>query len=393
MRTIEKYLIALYFFISPVEIALHLLVTSSTKYVGLAIIIVEICILVSKGGKAVFKFSASTISIIVWCVYCVLSLVWTSLNEYTYEYLSTYFFMSALLLVATFELWDSDSVNLFLYAYLFGSLLMAITSILFAGGKYYDRETIVILGRECDPNQVAANIIPGIVIFLDVALKKHKSIFINVCCYAGAALCIYSVFLTGSRGGFIALLLSIVSVIIIGKRNKIISIKQIIVAAIIGIAAYSYFFVQQEWRVLDFGSYTSTYANGSGRTVIWKTLLKSFDINWLWGHGVGSSISYFKYEFGKAVAVHNTFLLVLYEVGILGFGIFIFSFVNMAYYHRKNGVMFSIIIGSMISSFFLDALNQRYLWNSLMLCIMKYNADSNLQTETVPNRTKCRYFR
>lgn len=393
MRTIEKYLIALYFFISPAEIALHLLVTSSTKYVGLAILIIETCILLTKGRKAEIGFSASTISIILWCVYCVLSLAWVSLNEYTYEYLSTYLLMSALLIVTTFELWDSGTVKLYLYTYLFGSLLMAIISILFAGGKYLDRDTIVILGRECDPNQVAANIIPGIVIFLDVALKKHKSILINICCYVGTAVCVYSVFNTGSRGGFVALLFGIIAVIIIGKVNRVISVKQIIIAVIIGIAVYSYFFLQQDWRVLDFGSYTGTYANGSGRTVIWKALLKSFDVNWIWGHGVGSSISYFKNEFGKAVAVHNTFLLVLYEVGVLGFSIFAFSFVNMAYYHRKNGALFSIIIGSMISSIFLDALNQRYLWNSLMICILQYNANSNSQSLKASNRSECRYFK
>ena len=393
MRTIEKYLIALYFFISPAEIALHLLVTSSTKYVGLVILIVETVILVTKGGKAETNFSASTISIILWCVYCVLSLAWVSINEYTYEYLSTYLLMSALLIVTTFELWDSGTVKLYLYAYLFGSLLMAIISILFAGGKYLDRDTIVILGRECDPNQVAANIIPGIVIFLDVAFKKHKSILINIFSYLGTAVCVYSVFNTGSRGGFVALLLGIIAVLIIGKRNKNISVKQIIIAVIIGIAAYSYFFVQQDWRVLDFGSYTGTYANGSGRTIIWKALLKSFDVSWIWGHGVGSSISYFKNEFGKAIAVHNTFLLVLYEVGIWGFSIFLFSFVNMAFYHRKNGALFSIILGSMISSIFLDALNQRYLWNSLMLCVMQYNADSIFQSKKVSNRSECRYLK
>ena len=161
----------------------------------------------------------------------------------------------------------------------------------------------------------------------------------------------------------------------------------------LGIIGYIYFFTQQEWRVLDFESYTSTYANGSGRTVIWKALLSSFDIHWIWGHGVGSSISYFKEIYGKAVAVHNTFLLVLYEVGIFGFGIYFFSYVYMAIYHRRNEALFSILIGSLISSIFLDALNQRYIWNSLILCIMQYNIETSCQINDRANCYKCKYFK
>lgn len=390
MRTIEKYLIALYFFISPFEIALHLLITSSTKYVGLMILLVEGCVLLSKSRGAIITLSLSSKSIIIWVAYCVLTLAWTSLNNYTFEYITTYILMSTLLLVSTFELWDSGTVNLFKNAYMFGSLLMAMTAVFFGGGQYLDRETIVILGKECDPNQVAANIIPGIVMFLDIGLNKNKNRLINVCGYAGTVFCIYSVFLTGSRGGFVTLAVCIITVLIIAKKNNRLSSAYIISTFVIGIIGYYYFFMQQEWRVLDFSSYTSTYANGSGRTVIWKALLSSFDIKWIWGHGVGSSISYFQDMWGKTVAVHNTFLLVLYEVGILGFGIYLFSYIYMAFHYRKNEVLFSVLIGSLISSFFLDALNQRYIWNSLMLCIMQYNAET-IQPQIQARSNGCEY--
>ena len=349
--------------------------------------------MLSKKGGAVITLSLSSKAIIVWVVYCVLTLAWTSLNDYTFEYITTYILMSTLLLVSSFELWDSDTVSLFQKAYMFGSLLMAMTTVFFGGGKYLDRETIVILGKECDPNQVAANIIPGIVMFLGIALNKYKNKLINICGYTGATFCIYSVFLTGSRGGFVTLAVCIIAVMIIAQRNKRLSAVHIVSVVLVGILGY-YFIMQQEWRVLDFNSYTSTYANGSGRTVIWKALLSSFDIQWIWGHGVGSSISYFQDMLGKTVAVHNTFLLVLYEVGILGFSIYLFSYIYMAFIFRRNEVLFSVLIGSLISSFFLDALNQRYIWNSLMLCIMQFNAETILPPIQVgSNRCEYRYIR
>ncbi len=393
MRTIEKYLIALYFFICPFEIALHLVVPSSTKYVGLMILLVEACILISKKREAIVSLSFSSISILLWALYCVISLFWTSLNNYTYEYITTYVLMSILLIVTTLELWDLDTINIYRKAYLLGSFLMAITTVFFGGGSYSDRETIVIFGKECDPNQVAANILPGIVFFLDIALDKKKNEMLNLCGYAGAIFCIYSVFLTGSRGGFVALAVSIIAVLIIAKRNNRLLVIHIIFTILIGLIGFSYLFRQQEWRVLDFGHYTSTYANGSGRTVIWKALLKSFDHKWILGHGVGSSISYFQDIYGRLVAVHNTFLLVLYEVGFLGFGIYISSYLYMAIYHRRNEVLFSILLGSLISAFFLDALNLRYIWNSLILCIMQYNIESTFQAQDRPSQYKHKYIK
>ena len=129
MRTIEKYLIALYFFICPFEIALHLVVPSSTKYVGLMILLVEACILISKKREAIVSLSFSSISILLWALYCVISLFWTSLNNYTYEYITTYVLMSILLIVTTLELWDLDTINIYRKAYLLGSFLIAITKI------------------------------------------------------------------------------------------------------------------------------------------------------------------------------------------------------------------------------------------------------------------------
>ncbi len=84
MVTIEKYLIALYFFMCPAEIALHLLISSSTKYVGLLILLVECGILISKNKNAEIALSPSSISISLWIVYCVLALSWTVINAYTY---------------------------------------------------------------------------------------------------------------------------------------------------------------------------------------------------------------------------------------------------------------------------------------------------------------------
>ena len=139
-----------------------------------------------------------------------------------------------------------------------------------------------------------------------------------------------------------------------------------------------------------------SYTTGSGRTEIWRTLLNSFDARWLIGHGVGSTVAYFNETIGNATGVHNSFLLALYESGLIGFSLFIFSFLSLLIYHikKKNALFVALIIGAMVSSLFLDTLNLRYLWNALILGVVEYNRTSFDQgLDSIEIRVKYRYIR
>lgn len=389
MRTVEKYLIALFFFICPVEIAVHLLITSSAKYVGLLILLAEVIILLKSGSEAIIYMSPSVIAILLWLTYCCISLNWVTINGITYEYITTYVMMGIFTIISTVEIWEEKDIRLYLCAYMSGSLLLALIVMFFGGGGYTDRETIVLLGKECDPNQASANLIPGAILCLNFAIKKNKTKLLNILGYIGTFVCIYSVFLTGSRGGFISLSVSSVATLIIAERKGKISSVNLTAVVIFGVFVYIYAISTQAWRVLDFDSYTSTYGNGSGRIVLWKALLNSFDIKWLWGHGVGSTANYYRTIFGEISGVHNTFLLVLYEVGFLGFAFFIFPYITMLFHFRKNEVLFPILIGALICAFFLDALNLRYIWNGLILCLMEYNFKK--KQEIIEHSTKMQH--
>ena len=53
MRSIEKYIIALYFFICPLEIALNIIFGSTAKYVGLLVLVVWSIRYIAHNGKTV----------------------------------------------------------------------------------------------------------------------------------------------------------------------------------------------------------------------------------------------------------------------------------------------------------------------------------------------------
>ncbi len=400
MRTIEKYLIAFYFLICPIEIALHLVVTSTAKYAGLMILLTEGCILLSRRKNMDVNFSFGSAATLFWIAYSAITVIWANTNSLTFEYLTTYAMMGALLFACTMETWNEAEIDLFVRAYLIGSILMAFTVIFFGGGGFSDRETIIIMGSECDPNQVAANIVPGAMLSFDRFFGEKTNRKTKIISLASFVLCTYSIFQTGSRGGFAALALGVAYLLFVAFRKGAVKIWMILLAVVVGAVSVSYIPVFTEGRVLDFGSYNATYSNQLNRVIIWQKLLSTFDEQWIWGHGVGSTVNYLERAIGKVTAVHNTFLHVLFEVGFAGFSLFIFPYVTMIRrYYKKNGALVSVLLGAMVCSFFLDALNLRYLWNGLMLCIMQYHFDIyGQEQETLPQpqaspRPVCKYIR
>lgn len=395
MRIVEKYLIILYFFICPLEMALNIIFGSTTKYVGMLILAIWGMDYTFQGGKDV-AINPQIKAIVLWLTICVVSsLMWGTHSNYTIEYITTYLQMGLFLFICQEEKWSSGEINAFIFSYWLGSLIVAFLVIFFGDAKYNGRETILLFGRYCDPNQIAANIIPGACISFWTISKNDSRLSFSIICFGALVATSYSVLLTGSRGGLLGLLAVIGLIIITGIAKQEIKFQYVvIVALIIFIIIYKNPSLLN-MRAFDFDSYVDTYSNGGNRITIWKTLLKSFDAKWLVGHGVGSSIAYFYAIYQHAVSVHNTFLLVLYETGIVGFIFFIYPFLSMILYHwkRGNSIFMALIIAAMICSFFLDALNLRYIWNGLLLAIMKYNAESVSNNKVVEAEPVYKYIR
>ena len=250
---------------------------------------------------------------------------------------------------------------------------MALLVCVFGSTVYEGRTTVLILGRYCDPNQLAASFLPGIFISADKVIKRNRKTIIRFFHMAVLAIEIYAILSTGTRGGFLSLLVcTLVFVLIqtsINKRYIIPFVMFTLLAACI--------ISQMPLQTIERIKNTDTYLTGSGRTDIWKTLISSFDDRWILGHGIGSTFSYFKDIYGKGTAVHNTFLLVLYESGIVGLCLYLYTFLGLIIYHfrSKNALVVVVILSALICSSFLDSLNFRYLWNGLIIGIIVYNAE------------------
>lgn len=379
MRTIEKHLIILYFFICPLEMALNIIFGSTTKYVGLLILMVWAMSIINDIELGKTEISTSVVAMIVWLIYCYFSTLWGIRSSYTKEYLTTYLLMGIFLIVCTYQIWEAGEINSFILAYCCGSLLMALLVIFAGSTEFNGRETIRILNRYCDPNQVAANILPGALISF-YRLQEEKRTLIQCLSVVCFLFCTFAVLITGSRGGLLGYISSMVTIILVRTVSGKLKIRSLVLLIFFYIVMGVGLPDTTVRRLFEFSSYTEEYAQGGNRLTLWSILLKDFDAQWIVGHGVGSTIITYIRTTGGVHGVHNTFLLVIYEVGVIGFILFIFPYVSELIYHikRENDVYVALVIGALVCSFFLDALNLRYLWNSLMICIMKRSYDYKL---------------
>ena len=396
MKKIEEWLIILYFFICPCELVLNIAITSSTKYIGLLILITWFISFFSD-SKSSFNFSGCVKSLIIWLAYCVISLAWGNNSELTFDYLTSYLEMGLLVIILVQKEWSEKNVRHFLFAYYLGSICLAIATIALSEVRYLGRSTIVFMGREIDPNQLPANIIPGAIISLGYTINNQIKVRYRIIAAISFFFTIYTVFFTGSRGAFLAIGGGLLLTFFLQPQKK--HIDKIIYIGLFAILAWFVIHLlpsETTERILGFDSYTDKYANGGNRLTIWQSLLDDFDAQWIIGHGVGSTIAYFKMLVGKLRSVHNTFLLVLYEVGFIGFGFFIAPYISMLYSGIKNryNMATGILVASLITSLFLDSLNLRYLWNGLVLCIMCNATKQSMQkAEQLDQWHVCRYIR
>lgn len=108
------------------------------------------------------------------------------------------------------------------------------------------------------------------------------------------------------------------------------------------------------------------YSEGSGRTVKWTLALERVlrerpIFGWGWGG----------YSFVGSV-LHNTFLTILCDGGIVGLLLFITPIGKLSYRltTRKYQLGLMVLLTGIVSAFFLDAINKRFFWNTLIIAVM-----------------------
>lgn len=380
---IQRYLICGYFLLAFFEPYLNGVLGSVAKYY----IFLLMCILVL--NYRILRIRSFHLCFLGWLVFKIASILWTSNSYIPKLHLFSQIGMVALLIVLTAIPLDNKTINYIVNTMWLGSAASGVLSVFFSHpyhGTIETRQVLYLFGQESDPNNQAAFLLVGMTIALYnlIFIRKYR-----VLSFATIAVNAYSLFMTGSRGGFVGLVCVGVALLLMASIGKGFVSKVKLILIIVIVCGVLYYIANRFLpddifaRLFDF----SSYEGGSERDLIWKNGWKLFtaDLNCLFGAGWGA---YYGFN-GFYDMMHNTFLSMLCDVGIVGFLLFFIPIGQtcLRLLKRKNFLPILLLICGFVPSFFIEAINKRFFWNVIFILFIYY-----MQPDTSPQQYPTSYF-
>jgi O-antigen ligase len=234
-----------------------------------------------------------------------------------------------------------------------------------------DRLSVSLNNVLIDPNHVAASLLLPIALAVGTLLET-RDIRLRFLSAITTAIMVIAFFLTGSRGGLIALAIML---LYIAWRTRY-RFQVLFLMAVAGLASL---LQPTVWaRFADKG-----LQGGSGRTFIWDTAKLALKDHWLIGAGYGAFPTAYNHELfatyqpifqGWSRPAHNAFLSAAVEVGILGGALHLYAWWRTWSDSRGNVVIEASIVGLAVASFFLDVLIIKYIWLAFSMVVLVKNA-------------------
>ena len=363
--SLHALLYMLYFFLAPMEDILNNSAGTLGKY--LALVIVGVALIENHGEININNNTANRC--IVWLMLVtVASLLWTIDRQTTVNRMVAYLLVPGFCLYTSTLTFTKDEFDLIVISAILGGLVTA--GIAYVSGGMLDEQLAdrMILTEDNDPNNFAA------LLLLPFALSwwkiqesrkfKYKLLFAAV-----MVIILFYIFMTGSRGGLLSVLVILVSFYFVSGMFKRAS-------AILGTAVLLVllFFVLKTFlptdlfsRLFSSENYTSS---GAGRTDVWEILFRDIYPNMgIFGLGAGCVSVKMTAYYGFAKGIHNTYLNMIGEFGIVGLPAFLLMIVSIIKrnYKHKFYIGVALLLGICTTILFLDAYQKKFFWNIIML--------------------------
>ena len=264
-------------------------------------------------------------------------------------------------------------------------LLIALNMMtLFSGATEDDRTTIMIMGQTSDPNYfVGFFIFPLTVAFKKLVSGKHSFLYLSL-----IAVSLYCIFLSGSRGGFLAIAVTIAGFAFLYPSGFSKRFLFLIGGLVLILILWTVFKpILPEYIVERMSVEAVVETGGTGRVDIWKSMLREIvdqPEKVLFGRGITAMHRMLKHGNLADVVAHNHVIQTVYNQGLIG--LLSFLLLTGAGFFRcvKRRKMVSIaIIGMMALSISLS-FNQttRTFWNLIAYAAFAF-PDS--ETNTINN--------
>ena len=321
-------------------------------------------------------------------IFAIMSIAWSTAYTLSISRGITYLLLFALLLSASFFQFDEKELNKVKLALVWSSRITVVLLLIFGDiidGRLWLRGII-----SEDPNYVCAYFAFGVIFSLN-RIIWNKRIFLKIGGVFELCLYVLVVFLTGSRGGFLAILSAIGLYIITFSKNEEKYIAAKIICFIFVFIAINIIFDNLPEKLRMRFSFDSVAdSGGSGRMELWKNaidIFKSANIfKKVFGFGTGTVMyNMLQLNYSRADVVHNIFLEILVELGIIGlviYSIAIFFFAKKAF-QNEDKFAFAVIGCMIVLSLSTSIYAFKPYFNIMLYILMLQNKNEKRKCEVM----------
>lgn len=255
---------------------------------------------------------------------------------------------------------------------------------LFSSGTEDDRTTLLIMGQTSDPNYFV-----GFFIFpLAVALKKMVSGKYSLLYLALIGVSLYSVFLSGSRGGLLAVAVTVAAFAFLYPSDFAKRFLFLFGGLLLILIFWTVFKPILPEKIVERMSLSSVVeSGGTGRLEIWESMLQEImdqPEKFLLGRGINSRHRMIKQGSLVHVVAHNQIIQTLYNQGLIGLLAFLLL-PGIGFFRcvKRRKTVSIAILGMMALSLSLS-FNQttRTFWNLIAYAALAFS-DSDVNTVNI----------
>lgn len=386
IKHLSTYGLALFLFLTPFEYPLADLVSvSPLRLVGLlamGLALADILI------QHKFRVDYRIIGIVLWVSYGLFSYFWAIDQTRWMSYYSIYLNNALMFLLLSTLTFTEYEVNFLKKSMVFGvgALLLYMTFVPNAViySDYQHRLTLNAGTEGLDQNYLAALMLVAFgLVFYDLCNGGQKKVYKLVSIVFCAAVAYYA-FLTGSRSGLIALLLIVLLSLNTSWKTRLSIGIPLVLFLFVVLPLIAQHVPEGLLDRFSLKALTGQEAESGTRLLIWRRALESLgSVKVFVGYGAGASQTVIGNALGRGdAAIHNHYLAMVVETGIIGFlfmNVPIFKMFKDTFKKDKGAAV--AFAGILLMAFFLDVVTTKFFWAALILLSACCSVNNNPMEE------------
>lgn len=372
IKHLSTYGLALFLFLTPFEYPLADLVSvSPLRLVGLLAMWLALADILIQHK---FRIDYRIIGIVLWLSYGLFSYFWAIDQTRWMSYYSIYLNNALMFLLLSTLTFTKYEVNFLKKSMVFGvgALLLYMTFVPNAViySDYQHRLTLNAGTEGLDQNYLAALMLVAFgLVFYDLCNGGQKKVYKLVSIVFCAAVAYYA-FLTGSRSGLIALLLIVLLSLNTSWKTRLSIGIPLVLFLFVVLPLIAQHVPEGLLDRFSLKALTGQEAESGTRLLIWRRALESISsVKVFFGYGAGASQTVIGNALGRGdAAIHNHYLAMVVETGIIGFlfmNVPIFKMFKDTFKKDKGAAV--AFAGILLMAFFLDVVTTKFFWAALIL--------------------------